>query len=164
MDKIEYEWVKQTRANLYEQCKCLTEEELNKELGFGSQSIKASFFHIAGCYNAWLGSFVLSATNKPFYSKDELTQMKLEDVEHYFHKADTYVKQVFEKSLEEQNKVIEKVPVWKISNKIVKKTPHQLLVHSITHEFHHKGQIVAMLRLLGYVPKNTDIISLTDIM
>ncbi|SIQ72385.1 DinB family protein [Priestia flexa] len=42
----------------------------------------------------------------------------------------------------------------------VKKTPRQLLIHSITHEFHHEGQIVIMLRLLGYTPENTDILVL----
>lgn len=42
----------------------------------------------------------------------------------------------------------------------VKKTPRQLLIHSITHEFHHKGQIVAMLRLLNHTPENTDILVL----
>ncbi|HEO8418505.1 TPA: hypothetical protein VBX77_000466 [Yersinia enterocolitica] len=35
-------------------------------------------------------------------------------------------------------------------------------MHSITHEFHHKGQIVAMLRSLGYIPKNTDILGLPE--
>ncbi|MCY9423036.1 DinB family protein, partial [Bacillus paralicheniformis] len=57
---------------------------------------------------------------------------------------------------------IEKEPSWKAGSGIVKKTPHQLLIHSITHEFHHKGQIVAMLRLLGYIPNNTDILGLPE--
>ncbi|KQL53961.1 hypothetical protein AN964_10930 [Heyndrickxia shackletonii] len=32
----------------------------------------------------------------------------------------------------------------------------------ITHEFHHKGQIVAMLRQMGYEPPNTDILGTED--
>ena len=35
-------------------------------------------------------------------------------------------------------------------------TPAYILLHVITHAFHHKGQIVAMLRLLGYPAPETD--------
>ncbi|MDQ2795045.1 MAG: DinB family protein [Bacteroidota bacterium] len=37
-------------------------------------------------------------------------------------------------------------------------TPLQLFTHTSTHEFHHKGQVLSMSRLLGYVPVDTDII------
>lgn len=37
-------------------------------------------------------------------------------------------------------------------------TPLQLFTHGITHEFHHKGQILTMSRLLGYTPVDTDVI------
>ena len=36
-------------------------------------------------------------------------------------------------------------------------TPLWLLTHTETHEFHHKGQIVAMARHLGYNPPDTDL-------
>jgi uncharacterized damage-inducible protein DinB len=37
-------------------------------------------------------------------------------------------------------------------------TPLQLFTHVITHEFHHKGQILTMSRTLGYIPVDTDVI------
>jgi uncharacterized damage-inducible protein DinB len=37
-------------------------------------------------------------------------------------------------------------------------TPLQLFTHVITHEFHHKGQILSRCRQLGYVPVDTDIL------
>jgi uncharacterized damage-inducible protein DinB len=39
-------------------------------------------------------------------------------------------------------------------------TPLWLLTHTITHEFHHKGQIVTMGRVLGYPPPETDLAGL----
>ncbi len=36
-------------------------------------------------------------------------------------------------------------------------TPRWLFTHTVTHEFHHKGQVVAMGRLLGYPPPETDL-------
>ena len=33
-----------------------------------------------------------------------------------------------------------------------------LFTHTITHEFHHKGQIVKLGRQFGYIPPDTDLI------
>ncbi|MCP3027145.1 DinB family protein [Halobacillus sp. A5] len=33
-----------------------------------------------------------------------------------------------------------------------------LMTHTITHEFHHKGQIVSIARRLGYEPVDTDLV------
>jgi uncharacterized damage-inducible protein DinB len=33
----------------------------------------------------------------------------------------------------------------------------KLFTHTITHEFHHKGQILTLSRQLGYTPVDTDI-------
>ena len=44
------------------------------------------------------------------------------------------------------------------SGKTVTVTVLELFTHMITHEFHHKGQIMTMCRLLGHVPPDTDAI------
>lgn len=36
------------------------------------------------------------------------------------------------------------------------RSPAFILLHVVTHFFHHKGQIVAMMRLLGYPAPDTD--------
>ncbi|MFK7696805.1 DinB family protein [Paenibacillus sp. HJGM_3] len=41
-------------------------------------------------------------------------------------------------------------------------TALELMSHVITHEFHHKGQIMTMGRILGYTPPDTDIIRFPD--
>lgn len=158
MEKTEYEWVKKTRQILIDQCKELSENEFTKEFGFGFQSIRDSLVHMAGCYHAWLGSFVLSETITPLLTKEEINEMQIEYIQRYFQEADKYVDAVFEQFTDHFDDIIEKERPWKIGSGALRKTPHQLLTHSITHEFHHKGQIVAMLRLLGYKPKNTDIL------
>jgi len=162
MEKAEYEWVKQTRQILLDQCKELNENDFTKELGFGFQSIRDSLVHVAGCYHAWLGSFVLSKTTSPLLTKEAINEMQIGDIQRYFQQADKYVDTVFEQFTDNFNDIIEKELSWKIGSGAIRKTPHQLITHSITHEFHHKGQIVAMLRLLGYIPKNTDILGLPE--
>jgi uncharacterized damage-inducible protein DinB len=37
------------------------------------------------------------------------------------------------------------------------KSPAFILLHVATHTFHHKGQVVAMLRTLGYPASDTDL-------
>jgi len=160
VDKLEYEWVKQTRQILLDQCRELNEDDFTKEFAFGFQSIRDSLVHVAGCYHAWLGSFVLSETSSPLLSKEVMKTFKVDEVQNYFQQADVYVEKVFEKFANKFDEIIEKELSWRAGSVAVRKTPHQLLVHSITHEFHHKGQIVTMLRLLGHVPKNTDILGL----
>ncbi|ASN05389.1 DinB family protein [Virgibacillus necropolis] len=162
MEKLEYEWVKQTRQILLDQCKELNENDFTKELGFGFQSIRDSLVHVAGCYHAWLGSFALSETTSPLLTKEAINEMQIDDIQRYFQQADKYVDTVFEKFTDNFDDNIEKEPSWKLGSGAIRKTPHQLLTHSVTHEFHHKGQIVAMLRLLGHIPKNTDILGLPD--
>ena len=156
----EYEWVKQTRQILLDQCKELNEEDFTKEFAFGFQSIRESLVHVAGCYHAWLGSFVLSETTSPLLAKEGIQTMKIDDIQNYFQQADAYVEKVFEKFANKFDDMIEKELSWREGSGVIRKTTHQLLMHSITHEFHHKGQIVTMLRLLGHIPKNTDILGL----
>jgi uncharacterized damage-inducible protein DinB len=40
---------------------------------------------------------------------------------------------------------------------LVTATPHELFTHVTTHEFHHKGQVVLMARILGFAPPDTDV-------
>ncbi|MBQ4869458.1 DinB family protein [Priestia megaterium] len=162
MEKQEYEWVKQTRQILLAQCKELDENDFTKELGFGSQSVRDSLIHIAGCYHAWLGAFVLLQTKSPLLIKEVINNMQISDIQLYFDQADAYVDAVFEQFSDNFDDIIERELVWRPEVGSIRKTPRQLLMHTITHEFHHKGQIVAMLRLLGHVPKHTDIIGLPD--
>jgi uncharacterized damage-inducible protein DinB len=37
------------------------------------------------------------------------------------------------------------------------RSPAFIVLHVITHAFHHKGQIVAMLRIQGYPAPDTDL-------
>lgn len=160
MEKLEYEWVKQTRQILLDQCGELAEADFTKEFEFGFQSIRNSLVHVAGCYHAWLGSFVLSETSSPLFTKEVINNMQFDDIQRYFQQADIYVERVFEQFTNKFDEVIDKELSWRTGSGLVKKTPRQLLFHTITHESHHKGQIVTMLRILGHIPENTDILGL----
>ena len=46
---------------------------------------------------------------------------------------------------------------WDEAGKTETASPFKLFTHVITHEFHHKGQILSLSRHLGYTPIDTDV-------
>ncbi|WP_226528927.1 DinB family protein [Metabacillus niabensis] len=78
-----------------------------------------------------------------------MNNMKVDDFQRYFKQVDEYVERVLEQFRNKFDEPIEKEPSWKAGSEFIRKSPHQLLFHSITHESHHKGQIATMTRLLG---------------
>ncbi|MFC7392944.1 DinB family protein [Scopulibacillus cellulosilyticus] len=60
MNQNDYKWVRQTRGVLLDFCIELEPKDFTRQMGFGWQSVRDTLVHVADCYNAWLGSFVLS--------------------------------------------------------------------------------------------------------
>jgi len=110
IEKLEYEWLRQTRQILLDQCRELSEDEFTKTFDFGLQSIRDSLIHVAGCYHAWLGSFVLSETSSPLLVSGVINNMKIDDIQRYFQQADVYVDSLIEKFKNKFDLLIEKEP------------------------------------------------------
>ncbi|MNY69859.1 DinB family protein [compost metagenome] len=47
--------------------------------------------------------------------------------------------------------------VYEVQNIKNSAKPFKVFTHVITHEYHHKGQILSLSRHLGYTPVDTDI-------
>ena len=76
MDLTQYKWVKQSRNILFDFCEELEPNDFTRQMtGFGYSSIRNLLVHVAECYIAWLGSFVLLKTKKPFVPNAFLQQM-----------------------------------------------------------------------------------------
>lgn len=160
--KNEYEWVKQNRKELLKFCGEINKDDFTREFEIGWSSIRNTLIHIADCYNAWLGSFVLLKTKTPLTPKADIQHMNLEQIVQRYEQVDQYVNDVFNELGEQLDQPIERKIPWRSENEIILLTPAKLLMHTITHEYHHKGQIMAMARQLGYKPPNTDILGTDD--
>ncbi len=160
MNQQEYIWVKKTREILLDFCRDITPSDFTKQLeGYGFPSVQDTLLHVADCYIAWLGSFVLEKTTTPITPKEKRAQLGFEEIKARFAQVDLVVNEIFEQQLDE---LIQKEIPWRTTGEILSITPRKLLFHTITHEFHHKGQIVKMIRQLGYVPPNTDVLGTLD--
>lgn len=119
--------------------------------GFGHPSIWQQLVHILTCEEGW----VHDLQNKTFAGwseKDCLTMGALVAAKERIQKAtQTYLANRTEEQL---NTTLAERPVdW--GGEL--RSPAFILLHVITHAFHHKGQIVAMLRIQGYPAPDTDL-------
>jgi uncharacterized damage-inducible protein DinB len=159
----EYEWVRQTRKVLLDFCSELEPTDFTRQVdGFGFQSVRDTLVHVADCYNAWLGSFVLSKTKKPITPKEDRLQLGLDEIKARFERVDSLVNEVFEVLAHHGDEPIQKEIPWRAVREELTITAGKLLMHTITHEFHHKGQIVSMARQMGYEPPDTDVLGTED--
>jgi uncharacterized damage-inducible protein DinB len=158
VDRIVYDWVRQTRGVLFDFCNELDPKDFTCELsGFGWGSVRKTFVHIADCYNAWLGAFVLGKSDSPFTPEEELARLDIPGIRRKFEAVDALVDDLYEQWGNGMLQPLHRTIPWR-EKETLTASPLQLLMHTITHEFHHKGQIVSMTRHMGYLPPDTDLL------
>ncbi len=119
---------------------------------FENRTIRYMLVHIAGCYFHWLERFAVKRDVERLNDEDFVTTASIRVL---FNSVDHTMGQFltdFEGKMELP--IIRMLP----NQRQESATPLELFTHVITHEFHHKGQIVTMCRLLGYPPPDTDVI------
>ena len=148
----QYAFVRDARNVLMTYCKTIANRDFLKEHGsFGrGGSIRNILVHIANTYEFWIGKWGLK--------KDQIfteygTKQTIEDVIDLFDNIDLLVFEFI--------RLLGRPDFNEIYFEIngVKNTVKSLQVfsHVITHEFHHKGQILSLSRHWGYTPVDTDI-------
>lgn len=150
-----YAWVVQTRAVLHGFLAKVPWDTLSREVPtLGHGSVRNLLVHTASAYRWWLDAFVRGL---------EMPQMEgsqfrsLAAVQAEFAGIDGMVRRFLrdhDGSLDEPRR--HPVP-WE--EKPFAATPRWLFTHTVTHEFHHKGQIVSIARQLGYPPIETDLVA-----
>ena len=151
--KTQYELVRSSRGEVLNFISSFVPDDLLKPVGmFNNRSIRYFLVHNANVYCQWLGVFAMKREIDYF---NEQYFPNLETVVSAFVSAD----QVVDEFLDQFAGVpCEQVIGTLSGGRRVTVTPLELFTHVTTHEFHHKGQIMTMCRLLGYAPPDTDII------
>jgi uncharacterized damage-inducible protein DinB len=149
---LQYEMVQSSRNVLLEYCSIISEEHfVTVNPAFGRGSIRNLLVHIGNTYEFWLAKHALKKSVAiRCYEEVSNTQ----EAAAYFLEVDLLVKQFLarysENFLEEM--------VLSLGNRLVRGSALQLFTHVVTHEFHHKGQILSLSRHFGYVPVDTDVV------
>ncbi|CDQ41313.1 MULTISPECIES: DinB family protein [Virgibacillus] len=157
--KEQYDWVRMTREKLFDFLENISVKDFQTELeDFGWGSMKHAHLHAAMCYHAWLEGFAWKREVK-HVSPEQIT--KPADMKTVFTEVDQLVYEFIKSSKGRWNTKIAGTVPW--HEEEVEFTNLWLVTHIMTHEFHHKGQIVSMGRKLGYVPTDTDLIDPVEI-
>ena len=150
--RLLYGWVRRTRENLFAYTQALPPETLiheHPDVGFGS--IRNLHAHVANCYLWWLGEVGFgrdSVQVDPQQIPDTAAMRQL------FAKVDLLVEEALTR-FDDPDRAYD----WTHPKTGWKERHSQrwLVMHPITHEFNHKGQILTLGRLLGHsFPSNVD--------
>lgn len=146
--------IRDARRTLFEYCQSIKPEHLTySHEAFAGKSIRALLVHTVNTYFYWLGHF--AGFDRRNFFEEESIQSIGEVVEIYNH-TDTLVFDFLKKYKPDyDHPITSAVPKGNFDLSL---TPLELYTHVVTHEYHHKGQILTMSRHLGYTPVDTDII------
>ena len=149
----QYEWIRRTREPLFLYCENMSQSDYVKELeSFGGDSIRSLHVHVANCYRVWLGRRGLGQS-LPAISTDSVSSVQ--EMRQLFKKIDDLVQEFLHTF---EGKWDHTVHVSFAEGETAEISALWLFTHTLTHEFHHKGQIVKIGRQLGYIPPDTDLI------
>jgi uncharacterized damage-inducible protein DinB len=148
---LQYGFVKGSREVLLKYCETISAADFRTEnSSFGRGSIRNLLVHIANTYEFWIGQQALEK-EMVFTSYESVSNV--EETRQLFSEIDKLVEEFvtsFSRSSLTNLTVV-------INDTRTKTNPLKLFTHVITHEYHHKGQILSLSRHLGYTPIDTDI-------
>jgi uncharacterized damage-inducible protein DinB len=149
----QYQLVIASRVTLFNYCETVKPDDLLKPLPtFDNQSMITRMMHSANCYLFWLAKCCMQE-NRHEFDIDE-------------HQDISAVRQAYEQVNLMMNTYLhhfaDSLAVARLFTRPdgsqLTRSPLDIFTHVITHEFHHKGQVISMSRQLGYTPVDTDVI------
>jgi len=149
----QYELIRSSRGVVFDFIEREMGEDINTAVpAFDGKTIRYLLVHSANTYLHWLSCF---AFKQEINFREDISFTNIDQIKRLYAEADETVANFlhhFSGHLEERiNSTLS-------SNRQVSASPLELFTHVITHEFHHKGQMMTMCRLLGHMPPDTDVI------
>ena len=149
----QYDLIKSARAAVF----TFLGNDLNEQLfiplpTFNNKTIAYMLIHVANTYISWIENFTMDK-NRSFYDDQNLSD--LVQIKSLFEEVDSFMGSFLDQY---ENSPDQQFANYKSENRYVTATILELFTHVTTHEFHHKGQVMTMCRLLGHVPPDADII------
>jgi len=153
--KAQYAMVQSARIALLNYCATVSETDFVKPLpGFVNKSMRDLLLHVANTYRSWLGRI---AQGQPYPIHEPATVPDVATLRELFQEIDGLVASFCAAIDEDDWQLTEEITVASLDRPL-RLTPLEVFMHIITHEFHHKGQVLTMSRQLGYTPVDTDVI------
>jgi uncharacterized damage-inducible protein DinB len=118
--------------------------------GFARPNIRDQMFHTIACEISWIHGLQLLPL--PKLSADDY--VTVESLAQFKRRAMMETIEYLDRQTEDElNRVLPQVPERWLGPP---RSPAFIVHHVLTHAYHHKGQVVAMCRLLGHPAPDTD--------
>lgn len=126
--------------------------DYSKEVpGFGFPTLRAQVIHILNCEGFWIQTLQAS----PFEDQNPTAWPTVSDARVLQREVSVKTLNYLSGLNEQQLNATTELRFSEGDTAV--RTPALVLHHVLTHAFHHKGQIVAMCRILGYPAPDTDL-------
>lgn len=152
--KSQYNYVLESREIMLTHCSAMLPEKFAEQLAeFKMNSICMLLVHTANAYVYWIGKFGLGKELKYFADRKDYT---VDDIKNMYTVVDSLVADFTEKYKDNSGIMI--TGYNSIAEDNVTYPALQIFLHALTHEYHHKGQIMSISSLIGYPPPDADVI------
>jgi uncharacterized damage-inducible protein DinB len=148
-----YSWVKRSRQVLFAYTDALPPAVYTQEHpDFAYGSIRNIHGHVAGCYLSWIARYGLGLAQHQ-QRFEPATVADAAAMRLVFDEVDDVLEQAFATF----DTLDQTFTLVRPGRDVLQVTQRWLLMHPITHEFHHKGQLLALGRMLGHpLPGDVD--------
>jgi uncharacterized damage-inducible protein DinB len=127
-------------------------EDVTRDTGSSYPSLLATIGHILGAERVWLSRFVGNPGYLPALSDYASLAAVREGFEEFWPELESYMASLDLPGLEFEL-------TWTNTKGVTRTQPvYRLLLHFVNHSSYHRGQLVTMLRQLGYEPPGTDMV------
>jgi uncharacterized damage-inducible protein DinB len=139
------------REPLLEVCENLSDEEFTRDWGVGRGSIRSILLHLVNTERYWVG--ILKGEEEAFLTMEDCPD--LDAISKEWKKAERNTRELVGDFTDANLSHVESV-TWGEEN--ISFTVAKALIHMATHEIHHRGLLVGLLRQLGYNPPNVNML------
>lgn len=144
-----YQGVKGSREVMFGHLEAIGFEVVCQEFpAFSHRSIRGQLLHVVGCYNAWTTRLALGESCS-WQNPTDFNSVA--DFREVYKTIDSKVL-----SATESGDLDKEFIALDSRGLALKVSKRWLITHPITHEYHHKGQIMALARLLGHPLEGSD--------
>lgn len=148
----QYQLVKGTREVVFQYLEQVVKHDILTAVDvFNHKSISYLMVHVANTYISWAGNFSLSMEKAYYVDNEQVTIAQLKSI---FKEVDAVMAQFISSFADDP---LRPVKGYKWADKYIETDAYSIFTHVLTHEFHHKGQMMSMSRLLGHLPPDTDV-------
>lgn len=145
-------WTHSCLGLVLDHLETIPESDYGKQVpGFGFGTLREQVIHIFNCEGLWIHLL----QGRPYVDRISAEYLAVADAramqQEVMQQTHAYLATLTDKTLNANTNLH-----FPDGDEAVR-TPALVLHHMLTHAFHHKGQIVAMCRLLGYPAPDTDL-------